>query len=152
MTTTPPLADVPIRSADELTRRWAAVLDPAVFTARSLWLTWLDSDGRMLPVLMPIDGVPELPDDELLDGLRRVHVGVSNQHLSDGGHFALALCRPGRAGVTANDTAWADSLLAALDGTPIPGWSLHVAAAGAVVPVVPSEGRAPSPPPRAAPS
>jgi hypothetical protein len=78
--------------------------------------------------------------------------GCSNQHLRDGMHLALALCRPGRAEVTANDTTWADRLLEALDGTPIPGWSPYVAAGGAVVSAVPSEERSPNLPPRAAPS
>ena len=43
--TKPPLADVPIRSADELTSRWAALLDPPMFGARSLWLMWLGATG-----------------------------------------------------------------------------------------------------------
>jgi hypothetical protein len=136
MRTTPPLADIPIRSADDLTARWAAVLEPLSFTARSLWLSWLDSGGLMLPLVMPIDDLPELPDAELLQGVRRVHVGVSQSHLGDGGHFALALSRPGPSTITTTDAAWAEGLRAALDGTPIPGWSLHVAAAGAVLAVV----------------
>ena len=81
MTTTPPLADVPIRSADELTRRWTLLLAPPVFGARSLWLSWLGSDGRMLPVVIPIDDLPELPDAGLLMGLRQVHDGVTEAHL-----------------------------------------------------------------------
>jgi hypothetical protein len=137
MTTTPPLADVPIRSAADLTDRWAVVLEPLDFTSRSLCLTWLDHTGRMLPLLMPVDDLPELPDADLIEGLRRVHIGVPNSHLSEGGHFALALCRPGRPEITATDTAWADKLREGLDGMPLPGWSLHVVAGGAVLPVEP---------------
>ena len=48
--TTPPLAQVPVRSAAELTQRWADLLDPPVFAARSLWLSWLYEDGTALPV------------------------------------------------------------------------------------------------------
>jgi hypothetical protein len=40
---TPPRADVPIRSADELTQRWAELLEPPIFGARSLWLSWLET-------------------------------------------------------------------------------------------------------------
>ena len=56
--TTPPLAQVPVRSAAELTPRWADLLDPPVFAVRSLWLSWLHEDGTTLPVVMPVDDVP----------------------------------------------------------------------------------------------
>jgi hypothetical protein len=134
--TKPPLADVPIRSADELTRRWATVLDPPVFGARSLWLMWLDDDGRMLPVVIPVDDMPRLPDRALLTGLMSVHDGVTEEHLRGGGHFALAWCRPGRPEITEDDDAWVAALSDALDEQ-IPGtWSLHLAAAGSVHPLV----------------
>jgi hypothetical protein len=130
--TKPPLADVPIRSADDLTRRWATVLDPPVFGAHSLVLAWLDADGRMLPILMPVDDPPVDPDVQLLEGLRRVHIGVAATHLPDGGHFAIALCRPGGPEVTEADAAWAHAFREALDGMPLPFWSLHLAAGGRV--------------------
>jgi hypothetical protein len=136
MTTTPPLADVPIRSADELTQRWTVLLDPPIFGARSLVLTWLDAEGRMLPILMPIDDIPRNPDAELLEGLRRVHIGVAASHLPDGGHFAIALCRPGGPEVTRDDDVWAEALCEALDGMPQPYWSLHLATGGTIVPLV----------------
>jgi hypothetical protein len=134
--TTPPLADVPIRTADELTRRWEQVLDPPVFGARSLWLMWLDADGLMIPVVIPVDDFPEVVDGEVGEGLRRLHVRVAQSHLPRGGHLALALCRPGRPQVTKDDEALAESLRQAFDGVPIaPYPSLHLAAGGTVVPV-----------------
>ena len=60
--TTPPLAQVPVRSAAELTQRWADLLDPPVFAARSLWLLWLTGDGRSLPLVVPVDDLPAVPD------------------------------------------------------------------------------------------
>ena len=67
--TKPPLADVPIRSAADLTSRWATVLDPPIFGARSLWLMWLGADGRMAPIVVPVDDVPEQFDDRMTVGL-----------------------------------------------------------------------------------
>jgi hypothetical protein len=137
MTTTPPRADVPIRSADDLTDRWIELLEPPVFGARSLWLSWLGADGRMLPVVVPVDDVPPVPGRPLLTGLRQVHDSIVEQHLDGDAHLAMALCRPGRPEITADDDEWAEELRAVLDDDQIEGsWSLHLAAAGRVVPLV----------------
>jgi hypothetical protein len=134
--TTPSLAAVPIRSDDELTERWAAMLEPPVFRARSLWLAWIDHDGLMLPVVLPVDDVPPVPDAGMLDGLRQLHLGIAQDRLSRGGRLAMALCRPGRPTVTRYDNAWVEGLREALDELP-PGqtWSLHLAAGGRVLPI-----------------
>jgi hypothetical protein len=134
---TPPLADVPIRSAEELTARWADMLDPPVFGAHSLWLSWLDHEGLALPVVLPVEDVPPVPEAAMLEGLRQLHLGVAADRLSRGGHLAMALCRPGRPTVTKYDDAWVDGLREALDDLP-PGqtWSLHLAGGGSVLPLV----------------
>ena len=132
-----PLADVPIHSAADLTARWASVLDPPIFGARSLWLMWIDADGLMLPVIVPINDIPLTADREMLEGLRRVHIGVAQEQLPRGGALAMALCRPGGPQVTKGDEAWAESLREALDGVPVaPLWTLHLAAAGHVTEIV----------------
>jgi len=133
----PPLADVPIRSATDLTRRWSTLLHPTLFSARSLWLAWFDNDGRMLPLVVPIDELPRQPDRGTLRGLLSVHDTVVEQTGVGEGHLALALCRPGNAACTDEDAEWADSLEAELDNMIDGTWSLHLAAAGHVVPVVP---------------
>ncbi|MGK5111989.1 MULTISPECIES: hypothetical protein [unclassified Geodermatophilus] len=136
--TTPALAQVPVRSAAELTRRWVEVLDPPVFAARSLWLLWLGEDSRMLPVVVPVDDVPPVPDLPTLHGLRDLH-GTVTEHCAGPAHLAMALCRPGHGAVTARDDEWAEGLEAVLDG--IDGtWSLHLAAGGRVVPLVDAPG------------
>ena len=132
--TKPPLADVPVRTTEELTQRWEQLLEPPVFTARSLWLTWLD-DGLMLPVVIPVDDVPAVPDRPLLANFAQVCASVSESHCVGPAHVAVALCRPGRVRVTTDDQAWERGLREAfeeLDGT----WSLHLAAGGTVVPMV----------------
>jgi hypothetical protein len=135
--TPPQLASVPIRSADDLTARWTSLLDPPVFGARSLWLTWVGDDGLMLPVIVPIDDLPDEPDRQLLSGLLQVAGGVLTDQLpDDDGHIAFALCRPGPPEVTMDDDAWAEALQLtfddAIDGT----WSLHLAAGGRVTQLV----------------
>ncbi|MGY2001658.1 hypothetical protein [Blastococcus sp. SYSU DS1024] len=140
--TTSPLADARIRSAADLSDRWRSVLDSPVFAARSLWLTWFGTDGRQLPVVVPVDDLPLLPDPALLVGLREVHGSVVDDQLGGGGHLALALCRPGEPVITAEDDAWAEGLRSVLDDDRAPGtWSLHVAASGSVLPLVDGWGR-----------
>jgi hypothetical protein len=135
--TTTPLADVPIRSADELTNRWMMLLNPPVFGARSLWLSWFSSDHRMLPVVVPMDDLPLVPEPALVMGLRQVHDSILEEQLGGDGHLALALCRPGQPEITEDDDEWAEALRSALDDGQIDGsWSLHLAAGGSVVPLV----------------
>jgi hypothetical protein len=132
--TTPELARVPVRSALALTRRWVALLAPPIFTARSLWLTWLDDSGLMLPLVIPIDDVPLTPDGYVLRGVLQMHDAVTAQR--GVAHLALALCRPGDAVLTEDDDEWAEALRDELDEGIDETWSLHLAAGGAVVPVV----------------
>ncbi len=136
--TTPPLATVPVRTAAELTRRWQHLLGVPVFTARSLWLIWLD-DGLVLPVVIPVDGVPAVPDRPMLANLVSVCGSVTDSHASGRAHVAMALCRPGRPRITADDEAWERGLREAFGGAdgvaPLP-WSLHLAAGGSILPVV----------------
>ncbi len=133
---TTPLSQVPVRSTAELTRRWHTVLAPPVFGARSLWLAWFDPAGQMLPVVVPVDDLPRLPEHETLRGLLALHDAVTAQTDCADGHLAIALCRPGAPVHTADDDAWAEALREDLD-TGIDGsWSLHLAAGGSVLPVV----------------
>ena len=129
-----PLADVPVRTAEELTRRWEVLLDPPVFGARSLWLCWLD-DGLMLPVVIPVDDVPAVPDRLLLVNLAEVCESIIETHVAGVPHVAMALCRPGRATTTRDDEAWEAGLREAMEATSAT-WSLHLAAAGEISPMV----------------
>jgi hypothetical protein len=132
--TKPPLADVPIRSAEELTRRWGLLLHPPAFSARSLWLVWLD-DGLMLPVVIPVDDVPAAPDRPLLANLAGVCQSVAEAHVAGTGHLAMALCRPGRPVPSRDDDAWVEGLRDAFEQSSLT-WSLHLAASGSVVPMI----------------
>lgn len=136
--TPPPLAAVPVRTAAELAIRWQHLLGVPMFTARSLWLTWLD-DGLMLPVVLPVDDVPAVPDRPMLADVAHVCGSIAESHASGAAHVAMALCRPGRGRITADDEAWARGLREAFsraDATAGLPWSLHLAAGGAILPVV----------------
>ena len=73
----------------------------------------------------------------MLQGLLQLHDAVIAEHLDGEGHLAMALCRPGRPAITADDDEWAEALRDLLDDGQIDGtWSLHLAAADPVVPIV----------------
>ena len=140
--TTPPLADVPIRSADDLTARWRQLLDPPEFGRRSLWLTWFGPDGRMMPLVVPVDDIPLVPDLAIFGGLREMAHMVLLQQLDGEGHLAMALCRPGGPAIREDDDAWVNALHGTLDEGRFEGtWSLHLAAGGQVSELVAAPSR-----------
>jgi hypothetical protein len=134
--TTPPLADVPILSADQLTAHWEVVLDPPIFGSHALWLMWLRDDDLPLKALVPLDDLPPLPDDGLLLGLLSLHEAMAAEHLDGRGHLAMALCRQGRPEITEDDDTWVGLLSEVFDDRIEGSWSLHLAAGGRVVPLI----------------
>ena len=142
--TTPQLAEIPVRSTDDLTCRWRALLDPPGFTTRALWLTWFDANGKQSPLVVPVDKLPEWPDPDMFAGLLTLNGTVVSAQLGDGGHLAMALCRPGGAAVSDSDDAWVAALSEVFDELVDQTWSLHLAAGGTVEPLVEAslEGRA----------
>ena len=134
--TTSGFAAIPVRSPSELTARWRTMLEPPVFGARALWLSWFDADGRQSPLVVPVDDLPESPDPAIYDGLRGLNATVVDTQPGPGGHLAMALCRPGGATVTDSDDEWVAALSEVFDGLVDQTWSLHLAAARRVLPLV----------------
>ena len=134
--TTPPLADVPVTTRRALRQRWADVLAPPCFSARSLWLMWLRPDGSALPTLVPIDELSHRFDAAAARGVVELAATVSEEHSGGNGHVAFALCRPGHPASTAGDQEWAAGLHRAAARAGLGSWSLHLAAGGAVVALV----------------
>jgi hypothetical protein len=130
------LPELPVRSATALSQRWVSLLDPPVFAARSLWLAWFDPEGLMLPVVVPVDDLPLLPDPATLRALLCLHDAVVEQTGFAEGHLAMALCRPGTSAITEDDDEWAEALRDDLDDQLDGTWSLHLAAGGAVCELV----------------
>jgi hypothetical protein len=75
-----------------------------------------------------------VPDGALLRGVLQMHESVIGQR--EVGQLALAPCRPGDATPTDDDQEWAQILCDELGGLIDQTRSLHLAAGGAVVPLV----------------
>jgi hypothetical protein len=133
----PPRADVPVTTPSALRRRWTDLLEPPVFGARSLWLMWLQADGTALPLMVPIDELPRRPDADTTDRIMDLAGTVHDEGTAGGGHVAAALCRPGHATCTEADQQWAEALGRSATRSGLTDWSLHLAAGGDVLPLVP---------------
>jgi hypothetical protein len=120
----------PVRTDDELRERWKEIVAAETFRERTLWLTWYDPDGQMLPVVVPVDDLPPHPHGEVLDGLAQV-VGSVLDGQAPGGSVAMLISRPGPPSVQGEDQAWAR----ALTSRAAPGVRtrpLHLATSGSV--------------------
>jgi hypothetical protein len=135
--TTTPLPEAPVLSPLELTARWSdLLLHPPHFSRRSLWLGWMDADGLMQPTLLPIDDLPDDPDPGLCELLLPMHQMMVESSGTGRLHLATALTRPGGPAVTDDDAAWAEAVRTGLGERVDGSWSLHLAAAGRVTPMV----------------
>ncbi len=75
---------------------------------RQLWIIPLDSTGRQLPLVMPIDGIPARPPTRMLHNLL---VLLRDAFGASGAESVIyALQRTGSAEVTADDLAWAHAI------------------------------------------
>ncbi len=113
MTTNP--TELQVRTPADLATVWRRVMGPWGPGLRSLWLVFLDDDGRPQPVVMPIDDMPLEPEAALTAGLARI-LGEA-RHL---GEPVLLLSRPGHAGMTDADRRWGRAL------APLSRWPVHL--------------------------
>jgi len=102
----------PISSQADLYQHWRALMGELGFAAPQLWMVMIDGEDRCTPVIQRIEEIPDVPDPQALDSLMTVCSGILDEVLV-GGSVAFLLARPGPAGVTASDRAWAAGLAAA---------------------------------------
>jgi hypothetical protein len=130
----------PFRPGDEVAAD-AELLELAHFLAggtsprrRTLTVTWLDADDRLLGLALPIDDVPVRPDAVALAGLGTVLRSVVDDE-APGGCAVVVLERPGDATLTADDRAWNRDLRAQADAQGVRLRGFFVAAGGQVRPL-----------------
>jgi hypothetical protein len=111
---TPPRADTftPLRTDADVLRRIEQLIEPAARLRQSLWLFFLDGDQQQLPVVAPIDDIPDEPDLELVGNLCFIVSEVLGDSEPEGS-VVMVLTRPGPVIPDTADQAWRDSLSAA---------------------------------------
>jgi hypothetical protein len=126
-----PRVDLPaVRTDADLQRHWTAMMGPGGFAYSSLWTIWFDDEGASLPLVVPLDDVPEHPDDQLVDNLM---LGMRQPlDASAATSLAMLLSRPGGASMRPGDRAWARALIAAAQRHQLTMWPVHLATHGRV--------------------
>lgn len=110
--TIPHPTDLPALLTDaDVLARVRRIVGPAC-TDRQLWVMFLDGDGRQSPVLVPISGLPPLPEPDRVAALAQVLAGVHGELRTDlgPGSVVLALERLGPEHTTPPDRDWAQAL------------------------------------------
>jgi hypothetical protein len=97
--------DDPILSDRAARALWTSLLPYLEPRPRSLYMIFLDLNGRPLKQLTPIDDLPLEPDPEFVEALARVVDGVTQGGPAT--YVLLALSRSGDDTVDDGDRAWA---------------------------------------------
>ena len=127
MTSQPSIPTV-VRDASDLLFLWERLMGPEGFSTSTLWHVFLDRDGAVLRVILPIDDLPHEPD---ADGLRTLREQILPVILEEGAtSVAMLLSRPGPEPMTASDRAWARTARAVYG--PLSPWPIHFATRGRV--------------------
>ena len=100
---------VPVRTDEDVLRRIDLLVDQNARQLRSIWLLFLSASGIQLPVVVPIDSVPEYPDLTTARSLCWVIAEALREHVP-GGHAIVVLTRPGAGAAGHADLDWAATL------------------------------------------
>jgi hypothetical protein len=123
MDATPPRyspLDEPLRTDTEILGRIGQLIPPEARQWRSLVLFFLDGDARALPVVVPIDDVPEDPEPTVVENLcwilsQVLDQQVLNEQVPDAS-VVIMLTRPGPPDPDSTDLIWRERLAEAAAG------------------------------------
>lgn len=122
---------VPLADEAAVIGRIHSLLGDGAACTRTLWLFFLDADRVQLPVLVPIDDLPERPDPELMSALTHVlRETIGGESM--GGSVVLVLERPGLSHPTDGDWAWTRSLHTQIRSSAVALHGVYLAADGDV--------------------
>jgi hypothetical protein len=109
----------PIITVDDARERVRDLIGHAI--RRQLWVMLLDADGWQLPTLIPVAGLPLLPENETITHLVAAISDVLSTE-APGGSVILTLERPGSDAVTTSDLSWGTCLRSSFDtSVPVTG-------------------------------
>lgn len=93
--------------------------------APAVWVTFLDDHDRVLPCVLPVEGLPEHPDPGTVEALVTVVREVVRAELP-GARSLVAVVRPAGGDYGTVERRWATALWREADAT---GWRLRLVAA-----------------------
>lgn len=110
-----------IRSQSDLLDAWSHLMQPLGFSGHAVWMMMIGPDDRPVPHLTEITEA-ELPPvaDEEVSGFAEMLRMLRDEIVPDA-RFAFLRARPGSAGITEADRAWAVALYEAgrIAGVPV---------------------------------
>lgn len=124
-----------VRTDAELADTWRDLMTPLRFGKRTLWLIFIEPDGMLSPVVVPVDDIPVEPDPCLLLTLSTVVDETIRQQSPASAAFLLS--RPGSGTIRADDRRWAAQLADKMTLTSCP-WPVHLATEDQVQVLTPS--------------
>lgn len=95
------------------------LLAPASNPAQ-LWVLTLDDEARQLPLLLPIEDLPSVPEPATMDTLIEAVATLVHSDFCDEFQALFALERLGPYGVTDSDHRWAATLRGACERADVP--------------------------------
>ncbi len=98
----------PLRTTSDVLHRVDLLLGEPARQLRSIVLLFLDGEGRQLPVVVPIDDLPERPDPLLIGNLCWTIGEALTQY--PGGSAVVVLTRPAAGQVSDADRCWARNI------------------------------------------
>lgn len=110
----PALPAHPLRDLDDILEVMLSLVGPERAGPPALWVVVLDAEGMMLPVVLPLVGVPLRPDPVQV---RQVVVAMSDllAHDAPDGSLAVAVVRAAGGDRGAFERAWEHALRTACD-------------------------------------
>jgi hypothetical protein len=110
------LSTVMVRSDSDALDLAASVVGSAI--REQLWVLFLNHDDRPAWLAVPVDGLPPMPEHELLEST--VSTIAELLRMLGGGSVVLVRERPGPVGISAVDAAWEESLRSACSRANVP--------------------------------
>jgi hypothetical protein len=111
-----PLSSVIVRSDSDALDLAASVVGSAI--RERLWALFLNPDHRPAWLAVPIDGLPPMPERQLLESTASTIAELLR--MLGGGSVVLVRERPGPVGINAVDAAWEESLRSACARAEVP--------------------------------
>lgn len=110
----PVLPSYPMRDAHDVLALMLSLVGPERAGPPALWLVVLDADGMVLPVVLPLTGIPLHPDPV---HVRQVVVAMGDivDHDAPGGSVAVAIVRAAGGDRGALERTWEHALRTAAD-------------------------------------
>ncbi|WP_052591813.1 hypothetical protein [Luteipulveratus mongoliensis] len=118
------LRDCVIKTEVDLLELWEGLMGEGGFSQRSLWLIFLDREGRPTPLIVPIDELPDEPDPDDVARIARLIEHAREEVKVES--VPMLLSRPGPTWMQDGDRRWAAALTEAFAGQQ-PQWPIHLA-------------------------